>query len=566
MKISNSFFVTRREFPKDEIAMSAKLLIKSGMILKNENGVYTYMPLGLKVLENIKKIIREEMSKLNASEVLLPSLVNSDIFKLSEREKIFGKEMFTLKDRNNVKMALCSTYEELFSYLASYKIRSYRDLHFVLYQFGNKFRDEEHPELGIVRKKEFMNASAYSYDADEGGLEVSYDKMYMTFKNIFSKLSLDTIVVESSPLNMKGITGEEFQVVSKYGDNEVVKCTNCSYSCDRESSSSSTIFTNREVPYKKLELISTPNINSIKELSEYLNIFSSNIIKCLVCLVDEEYKLILLRGQSKLNINKLKKLYRTNNVRIPSKYELLKNNINARFIGPINLDMEIIADNEVRSMHNFVCGSNKENYHYINANYPRDFKISKFADLKLFDENSVCPKCKNKCEIVKGIEVGQLFKLGKSYSEIYNLLYKNEINTKEYVHMGSYQIGLDRCIAAIVANNHDENGIIWPINVAPYKVAIVISNMNNKDSVKFANSLYDRLNDIGIDTILDDRKVTIGIKFNDMDLIGIPIRITIGDKYVEDGKVELKLRKEKETILLESNKLLEYIDCLVNKK
>lgn len=558
MKLANSFFVTRREFPKDEDSIASKLLIKSGMILKNSKGIYSYMPIGLKVLENIKRIIREEMAKINAEEVVVPTLVNSFVFEKSGRNELFDGEMYSLEDRNNNLFNLCPSSEELFAYLASYKIKSYKDLHFTLFQINNKYRDEKNLEYGLIRKKEFYMAESYSFDSDEGGLDVSYDKMFLTYKRIFNRLNLDTLVVESNAFDMNGISSEEFQVISEYGDNEVVKCTNCTYACNLEDASSKTISTEKEVTEKKKELVKTPNTKTIKEVSEYLNVFPSMILKSLICKVNGQYKMFLLKGESELNIKKVKRFFKTNNIEIPSVYELEKIGTSVGYIGPIDCTMEIIADNEVKGMNNFVCGSNKENYHYINVNYGRDFKINRFADLKLFDKDSLCPKCKNRCKIIKGIEVGQIYKLGTNYSDSYNLKYTDEVNSECPVYMGSYQMGLDRCISAIVESNHDDRGIVWPMEVAPYKVAIVVTNVNDKESLKYANNLYDKFNSLGIDTLLDDRKESIGVKFNDIDLIGIPIRITIGKK-IEYNIIEVKLRNDEKIIDLN---IVDIVDCV----
>jgi prolyl-tRNA synthetase len=535
MKLSNGFFITRRENPKDESILATKLLIKSGMVIKNTNGVYSYLPMGLRVLKNIKNIIRKEMDNINAEEVLMPVMS-----KYSESD--FLTEEFNFLDRDNNRLKLFSSARELFSYLASFKVRSYKDLHFTLYQINHNFRDEEHVEYGLVRKKEFYTLESYSFDSDEGGLDVSYDKMFLAFKKIFSKLGLDTLVVRSS----EGLLSEEFQVISKEGDNKVVKCTRCSYACNIEDATTSTITTVKEVVQKNKEIIKTPGVKTIRDLSEYLDIFPSRILKTIVIKVDNKYKMALLKGESELNIKKLKLLFKTNNVVIPTTYELEKMGIHTGYVGPIDAEIEIIADNEVKSMFNAVCGSNKKGYYYINVNPGVDFKVNRYADVKLFDSNSLCPRCKSKAEILKGIEVGHIFKLETNYSKEYNLKYTDEINEEQYVHMGSYGIGLDRCVDAIVEKHHDDKGIIWPVDIAPYKVAIVILNIDDSESFKYAKKLYEKLNDLGVDTILDDRKESVGVKFNDIDLIGIPIRITVGRK-LESGYVELKLRNNEKS-------------------
>ncbi len=552
MKLSSDFFITRKEVPKDEETITSKLLIKSGMIFKNDNGIYTYLPMGIKVLENIKKIIKDEMIKnCNASEILMPSLVSSNVYNDSERSSLFNEEIFQINGRGNKKYSLCATHEELFTMLVKNKIDSYKDLHFTLFQISNKFRDEVRTKYGLVRKKEFYMADAYSFDADEGGLDISYDKMYLTFNNIFKQMGIDTLVCNSDPMSMNGTSSEEFQVVCDYGDNEIVKCDNCSYCTNIE-------YANSYDKYKRGETkLFEKNLVKVKDIKE-LNIDEDSIIKSVIIKVKGVYKMLLLRGSYQINGYKLYKLFKTTNIEFPNDDELEKIGTCLGYIGPISSTMEIIADNEIKSMTNGVCGANKKGFYYINVNPGIDFKISKYSDLKLFDENSLCPKCKSKAKILKGVEVGHIFKLDTNYSKKYDLKYTDEMNTEQYVYMGSYGIGLDRCMDAIVLSHHDDKGIIWPMSVAPYKVAIVIINMNDRDSYKYGKKLYDKLNSLNIDTILDDRYDTVGVKFNDIDLMGIPIRITIGQKY-QNGFVELKLRNEEKSTDIEVNNIVSRI-------
>lgn len=555
MKLSNSFFITRRELPKDEESAAMKLLVKSGMVVKNDSGIYTYLPLGKLVLDNIINVIKEEFKNINASEVVMPNLVSSKVFEDTGRKSLFGDELFTIKSNNNREYALCPTHEELFASLAKYKIQSYKDLHFTLYQIDSKYRDEIKDEYGLIRKKEFLMADAYSFDANDGGADISYDRMYLAFQKIFNKLGLDVMVVGNDPQYMKGLSSEEFQVISEYGDNEVVKCKNCTYASNIEDAACKSNNHYDEVKQETLELIDTPNVKTIKDISDYLHISPNKIIKSIIVKVDDVYKMILLRGTSKINALKLMKVLKSNNITIPSVYELVNMGTYPGFIGPIDSTMEIIADNDVKGMMNAICGGNKKDYHYANACPGRDFRISKYADLKLFDENCVCPKCKSECEILKGIEVGHIFKLGSNYSLDYDLKYIDEKNIYNYVHMNSYGIGVDRTLAAIVEKNHDDKGIIWPMKVAPFRVAIVIANVNDKDTYKYANLLYLRLNSLGIPTLLDDRKESIGVKFNDMELIGIPIRVTVGKDF-DDELVELKIRSENSVSLVKTSELI----------
>ena len=555
MRLSNDFFITRRNDPKDEFNISSKLLVKSGMVLRNSNGIYSYLPMGLKVVNNIIKIIEEELGEINAYQVKLPTLLED------EYEDDVLDEVYKLKDRSNKPMKLAHNSEELFANLARHKVTSYKDLHFTLYQINNSYRDESHTEYGLIRMKEFISCSGYSFDSDEGGQDVSYDKMFLAFKKIFNKLGLEILVVRNDEKEFS----EEFQVVLREGDNKVVKCTACSVASPLEDASSRTITTTKDVLPKQREMVETPNCKSINEVSEFLDVFPSRILKSLIIKVDGKYKMVILKGNSELNIKKIQKLYKTLDIEIPSVYELEKIGTTPGYVGPINCTMEIIADNEVKSMNNFICGANKEGYHYTNVNYGRDFKINRFEDLKLFDESSLCPLCKGECDILNSIEVGQISKLKKEDSIKYDLKYTDEVNSMDYVYMGSYHIGIDRCISAIVEANNDENGIIWPIRVAPYKIGIVVTNVNDEEISKYADNLYSKLTNLGIDTLLDDRKESVGVKFNDMDLIGIPIRITVGDCF-KDGNVEVKLRSDEKSREIKTNKIIEYLQNIIDKK
>ncbi len=547
MRMSNYFFITRRTFPSDEESISSKLLVKSGMIYKNDNGIYTYLPFGFKVLENIKKIIREEMTRNNAIELLMPCLISNDILKENGRSKSFDEEVFNINSRSNKSYLLCPTHEDLFAMVARSRINSYRDLHFTLFQISNKFRDEIKTKYGIVRKKEFYMADAYSFDANDGGLDISYDKMYQTFTRIFSRLNLNILVPRANPLSMNGTESEEFQAICDYGDNKIVKCKSCSYCTNIE-------FATSYDKYKKENIDINPVI-LVKKEDLKLN---DDFIKSIIIKIDGKFKMILLKNNAQVNIFRLSKLFNTDDIQMPTEEELASLGTVNHFIGPVNMDMEIIADNEVKSISNAVCGSNKEGFYYTNVNPGIDFKVNKYADIKLFDSNSLCPKCKSKCDILNGIEVGHIFKLEDNYSKLYDLKYSDEVNELEYVHMGSYGIGLDRCINAIVESHHDEKGIIWPMDVSPFKVAIVVINVNDKSAFDYAKKLYDKLNSSGIDTLFDDRKESPGVKFNDLDLIGIPIRITIGQKF-EKGYVEFKLRKNESSTDISKDDIVDKI-------
>ena len=563
MRMSNNFFITRKEFPNDEDCISAKLLIKSGMIYKNDNGIYSYLPIGLKVLENIKKIIREEMSKNNADEVLMPSLVDRSIFDRTNREELFGSEIFKLKGRNNKEYMLCPTHEELFTVAAKNMVRSYKDLPFTIYQQAPKYRDEPRPRYGLIRVREFTMKDAYSFDKDEEGLDISYHKMFDAYKKIFDRIGLNYAIVKADTGVMGGSLSEEFQAITDIGEDTIVLCNKCDYSSNIEVS--------KHIPdepikeeLKEKELVETPHMQTIEEVTKFLNIDIKKTVKALLMNIDGKLTIFFVRGDRTLNETKVTKLLKCNEINFADDALISTSNACPGFTGPINLTgAQIIIDEEVLNMTNFVVGANKEGYHYMNANI-NDFTYDISADIVNVEEGDTCPVCGGKLYFKKGIEVGNTFKLGTKYSEKFDLTYLDENNKSHPVVMGCYGIGPGRILASYVEQNNDDKGIIWPLNIAPFKVAICALNTNDENCMNYANKLHDDLEKAGIDTILDDREERPGIKFNDMDLIGIPIRITIGKK-LNDGLVEFKLRKESESIDLPKDEVLEYITKYVEE-
>lgn len=545
MKLKNSFFYTIRENIKDEDSDSGNLLVKSGMIKKTSSGIYMYLPLGLKVFKNIEKIIREEMDNAGANEVHMPTLAAEDLFIKSHRLHLFGKEMFKVKDRFDKKYALGPTHEELFTIAALNQVKSYSDLPFTLYQIQTKFRDEARPRYGLIRVREFSMKDAYSFDRDEKGLDDSYNNMFNAYKKIFGRLGIDYKVVRADTGKMGGSLSEEFQAISDIGEDTLVLCDKCDFASNIEVCSS--MIMEEEVLEKPLEkdLVHTPNAKTIEEVSKFLNEAANKFVKTLIYKIDNELYACLIKGDSVVNEDKLCKLMNATEVELAPVEEIEKKvNTKVGFVGPIDLNIPIIMDNEVELMVNFIVGANKEDYHYKNVNIS-DFEVKIKGDIKNVKEGDACPVCGGKLYFKKGIECGNTFKLGTKYSEALDLKYQDKNNELKPVVMGCYGIGLDRCLAAIVEQNHDDKGIIWPINVAPYKVGIIVIDPINIDQMDAANHLYQELMDAGIEPILDDRDIRPGVKFNDMDLIGIPIRITIGKKIVEH-LVELKRRDEEE--------------------
>lgn len=559
MRLSNSFFYTVREDVKDEETISGNLLVRSGMIKKSSAGVYMFMPIGYKVFSNIKDIIKKNMDETGAQELVMPSLIPEEVYVSSGRRKAFGSSMFSLVDRANKNYVLGPTHEELFLSAASNKIKSYKDMPFNLYQFQNKFRDEARPRYGLIRTREFCMKDAYSFDSDLEGLDKSYQKMFDAYKKSFDEMGIDYRIVKADTGVMGGLLSEEFQAVSEIGEDILVLCDKCDYASNIEVSEvvSKNNFVKEEK--KTMEKVSTTGYESVIEVANYLNVSIDKIAKTMIVNVDGELVVCVINGNRELNLVKVGKLLHGINVELATNEEI-KKIVDADFgsLGPVGIKGKVIIDNEVLNMTNFVVGANSNGYHYINTNIS-DFKYDIASDIVNVKEGDCCPKCGGRLYFKKGIEVGNTFKLGTKYSEALNLKYVDKDNTLKPVVMGSYGIGVARCMSAIVEQNNDEDGIIWPINVAPYKVAIVVISNKDEEQVNISSELYDYFNKNSVDCILDDRDERPGIKFKDMDLIGIPYRIVVGKK-VTNGIVEVKNRKTKEVKEILIKDILNYFN------
>ena len=490
MKLSNSFFYTLREDVKDEESTSGNLLVKSGMIKKVSNGIYTYMPLGLKVLQNIESIVRDEMNKAGAQELKMPQLLPQEVYEASGRLENFGKSMFKLNDRYERGYALGPTHEELFAIAASQMIKSYKDMPFNLYQIGNKYRDEVRPRLGLIRVREFTMKDAYSFDKDLEGLNISYNKMYKAYKNIFDRSGLNYKIVKADTGVMGGFLSEEFQALTDTGEDILVLCDKCDYASNMEVSTCKIIDSN-EIEKEK-ELVNTPNAKSIDEVCSMLNIDKKKSIKALLMNIKDELVVLFIRGDRELNESKVCKLFNIDEITFANDELIASSNAVPGFTGPINLGCKIVIDEEILHMKNFCCGANKTDYHYINVNI-NDIDYDIVADIKQVVEGDLC-ECGGHLYFKKGIEVGNTFKLGTKYCESLNITYLDQNNKLNYPYMGCYGIGIPRIMASIVEQNNDDKGIIWPISVAPYKVAIVVVNIKDEEQLKVANGLYDKLN------------------------------------------------------------------------
>ncbi len=562
MRIKNNYFYTLRENVKDEDSTSGNLLVKSGMIKKVGAGIYMYLPIGLKAFNNVQKVVKEEMNKAGALELLMPSLIPQEIYESSGRVNIFGSSIFKLTDRNDRPMVLGPTHEELFTIAAKGMVRSYKDLPFTLYQSADKFRDEPRSRYGLVRVREFFMKDAYSFDKDEEQLNESYMKMFNAYKNIFDRLKVNYKIVRSSTGAMGGSLSEEFQALTDLGEDILVLCDSCDYASNIDIATSTKIATDEEE--KELELVETPESKTIEEVSKLLNVPVEKTVKAMLMRVNDELVTFFLRGDRELNETKVCKLFNINELAFADDALIAISNAVPGFTGPVGLNSKIVIDKEVLGMKNFVVGANKEGYHYKNCNV-KDFKYDIVEDISSVKEGDICPHCGGKIYFKKGIEIGNTFKLGTKYAKSLGLTYLDEFNKPQYVTMGCYGIGIGRVLASIVEQNNDEKGIIFPMTVAPFKVCVVPSNMKDEHIVETADKIYQTLTESNIDTIYDDRDERLGVKFNDMDLIGIPIRITVGKKLAEN-KVELKLRKEGTSKDVDVENVIEEIKNIIEKE
>lgn len=563
MKLKGSYFYTLREDAKDEDSKSGNLLVRSGMVKKVGAGIYMYLPLGLRTYTKLQGIVKEEMDKAGAQELLMPSLIPADYYAQSGRLESFGKDMFRLKDRKGTDLVLGPTHEELFAVAAKPMIRSYKDLPFTIYQQADKFRDEPRPRYGLIRVKEFIMKDAYSFDRDDEQLKESYDKMFNAYKSIFDRLGIKYKIVNAAVGAMGGDLSEEFQALADIGEDTVVLCDKCEYASNLEVATHEYEDDIEETRTK--ELIETPDFKTIEEVSSFLNIDVKKTVKALLMNVDGELVIFFVRGDRDLNETKAEILLGAKEINFADDELIATSNAVPGYTGPVGLEgCKIVIDEEVKHMKNFVVGANKEGYHYINVNF-EDLNYDIVGDISNVVEGDICPHCGGHIKFSKGIEIGNTFKLGKHYCEDMGVTYLDENGKEQVPTMGCYGIGVGRTLAAVIEQNNDDHGMILPMNIAPYKVAIVVINTKDEEIMNYANSLHDELESLGIDTLLDDRDERPGVKFNDMDLIGIPVRVTIGKKFV-DGQVEFRLRRESESTDVEISELVNKIKETVEKE
>lgn len=543
MRMSKLLMPTLREVPAEAEIASHRLMLRAGLIRKLAAGVYSYLPLGLRTLQKVQNIIREEMDAAGAQELIMSALLPAEAYRASGRWEVFGPSMFRLKDRNDRDFCLGPTHEELFTQCVIDNVKSYKEYPMTLYQIQTKYRDEARPRFGIIRSREFIMKDAYSFDLDEKGLDESYKKMYDAYNRIFTRLGLDFTVVDADSGAMGGSGSQEFMVKSPVGEDGIAYCDSCGYAANYEKCECVPTRAEQISGDLPLEKIETPNAHTIEELVSSLGMEAVNFAKTIIYKADDKYIAAMVRGDRDVNEVKLKNLVGCTDDLELAEPAVVRDITRAQvgFAGPIELGIPVYADKEVAMMQNFVVGANETDMHYKNVNIGRDFEPDAVADIRVVVTGDKCPKCGAPIKSEQGIEVGHIFKLGTKYSDALGLKYLDENSSQKTVIMGCYGIGVTRCLAAAVEQMHDDNGIIWPVSIAPYQAIVIPANNKSPEQTEAAEKLYSRLTEAGIETLIDDRAERAGVKFKDADLIGIPVRVVVGKK-IGEGIVEYKER------------------------
>ena len=534
------------------------------MIAQEAAGIYSYLPLGWRVLRKIENIIREEMDKAGGQELLLPVLQPFEFWQQSGRDVSFGESLFTLTDRKERTLALGPTHEEVIADLIRRYVQSYRDLPLLLYQIQTKLRDEPRPRGGLLRVREFIMKDLYSFDADEAGLDESYRKTSQAYRNIYARVGLPTLMIEADSGAIGGKESHEFMLVTETGEDEIISCSACGYAAnvDKAKSAKTTedvIPVGQSSEHSKgeaknllpLEEIATPGAKTIEEVAAFVGVPTSQTIKAVFYLADGEFVFVIIRGDLEVNETKLRNALKCSELRLATEGEVNGIGLVAGFASPIGVKgVQVVADDSITLGSNFIAGANKQGYHFRNVNYPRDFRVNLIADTALAQPGDRCPRCRGELSSVRGIEVGHVFKLGTFISERFGASFLDNDGRSRPIVMGSYGIGLGRLLAAIVERGHDDKGIIWPLSIAPYQVHLCPLHLDKSAVLSTAEKTYEQLQKEGIEVLFDDRDDSPGVKFNDADLLGIPLRLTLSPRTLQGQSAEAKWRTEKEAQLL----------------
>ena len=559
MRISQLLSKTLRQAPAEADTISHQLLVRAGMVYQVASGVYSYLPLGWRVLRNLEQIIREEIDKVGGQELMMPVLQPFELWEKTGRHQSFGKSLFTLTDRRGRKLCLGPTHEELITELVRHQVRSYRDLPLLLYQIQTKFRDEPRPRGGLLRVREFPMMDIYSFDADEEALELSYQKMRRAYKNIFDRCSLPTMEVEADSGAIGGKDSHEFMVIAPSGEDVIIHCSHCGYAANAEKAQSIKL-DGEHAPLQPLEEVATPGMKSIEEVADFLQIPKRHTLKAVFYVADGDLVFVVIRGDLEVNEIKLKNALKCTDLQLASEEKVQLAGLVAGSASPIGLSgIKILADDSIKLGTNFVAGANKPDYHIRNVNYPRDFQVDLTLDIATAQPGEGCPKCRESLTSTRGIEAGHIFKLRTVFSQKIGAFFLDQNGETKPIVMGSYGIGVGRLMAAAIEQNHDEKGIVWPLPLAPYQVYLCALGMDNAGVNATAEKLYDDLKKKGIDVLFDDRSESPGVKFNDADLLGMPIRLVISPRTLKSQSAELKWRDKEESQLLPLEGLIERI-------
>jgi prolyl-tRNA synthetase len=545
MKWTEALIPTLKEDPQDAEVISHKLMVRGGFIRKLISGAYSYLPLGVRVLEKIKNIIRQELDSRGAQEVLLPAIHPPEIWKRTGRYDLLGDVLIKFKDRHGKECVLGPTHEEIITDLVANNVNSYKNLPQILYQIQTKFRDEPRPRFGVMRTSEFIMKDAYSFDCDVEGMEVSYKKMYEAYCRIFERCGLSYIPVEADPGIMGGNISHEFMVASEAGEDRIVICTKCKYSASTEVAKCETKTKGTKEKQMPITEVETVGITTIEKVSELLKVESARLVKTLIYKADDKTVALLLRGDLDANETKLKSYLKCAKLELADQKAIEEaTGAPVGFSGPVGLRrVRVVADNSVRDMVNFVAGANKKDAHLVNVNIGRDFELKEFGDLRMITKDDGCPACGKPVEIKQAIEVGHTFKLGTKYSVLLNARFLDKDGKENPMIMGCYGIGVNRIMASLIETSNDKDGIVWPLTIAPYQIIIIALNMDDKNVRDISGDIYKKLTKAGYDCLYDDRNDSAGIKFKDADLIGIPVKIIVGSKNAKNDIIEVKDRK-----------------------
>lgn len=545
MRVSKLYAPTLREVPAEAEVVSHQLMLRAGFMRKAAGGIYTYLPLAWRVLKKIERIVREEMDAKGSQELLMPIVQPAEIWQESGRWDVYGAEMFRLQDRHNRCFCLGPTHEEMVTTLIRGDVRSYRQLPLSVYQIQNKYRDERRPRFGLMRGREFIMKDAYSFDRDEAGLDKSYQDMYDAYTNIFTRCGLNFRPVEADSGAIGGSGSHEFMVIADSGEAEIVFCTSCDYAANVEKAELFPLEAQEEAMLTKEEVV-TPDCKTIADVCAYLKLPVDHSVKAVAYNSEKGLILCFVRGDHEVNEIKVINTCGVIDLEMATEEQLAAAGTVGGYMGPVGIDNKkviVVVDATVMKMHNVCCGANKEGYHFINVNPGRDFTPTYVADIRLIQEGDPCPHCGGEVSKARGIEVGQVFKLFTKYSSALKAAYLDENGKEQPMVMGCYGVGVSRTMAAAIEQNYDDNGIIWPIEIAPYHVLVVPVNTKDEASAAKAEEIYMQLKKVGLETVIDDRNERPGVKFKDADLIGYPLRVVVGPKTLTEGKLEVKIRK-----------------------